>query len=99
MTTNLTCNGFPNGTAKVVPSGGVNPYDYYWQQLEALKDRISGLDSGIFYIVQITDGNNCILYDSMKVGSPMAFQFIDTSSHPWTIQHTMQWILMMDSFQ
>ena len=79
--TNLTCNGFPNGTAKVVPSGGVNPYDYYWPQLDSIKNRVSGLDSGIFYVVQITDGNKCILYDSVKVGSPMVFQFKDTSSH------------------
>lgn len=58
VTTDISCNGSCDGTAKVVPSGGVGPYSYFWIPTGVWccqgLDSISGLCPG-GYILIVTD--------------------------------------------
>jgi photosystem II stability/assembly factor-like uncharacterized protein len=52
--TNVTCNGFSDGTAKANVSCGTPPYTYLWSPGGQTTDSISGLSAGIF-TVTVTD--------------------------------------------
>lgn len=59
-TTGATCNGFCDGTAAIVPSGGVGPYSYFWFPNTTGtwccqgQDSISNMCTGT-YILIVTD--------------------------------------------
>jgi len=59
-TTNISCNGVCDGTASIVPSGGVGPYSYYWYPNVNNawccqgNDSITGMCAGT-YILIVTD--------------------------------------------
>ena len=55
--TDVTCHGDQDGSATVVPSGGLAPYTYAWSTGGSLQTE-SGLAGGT-YDVTITDANNC----------------------------------------
>ena len=59
--THITCNGNCDGTAKVIPSGGVGPYSYFWIPTGTWccqgLDTISGLCPG-GYILVVTDAGD-----------------------------------------
>ena len=54
-TTDLSCNGGSDGTAKVSVTGGTGTYAYLWSTGETV-DSIGGLDAGT-YTLTIFDGN------------------------------------------
>ena len=59
------CNGFGNGTATVVVSGGTLPYSFNWSNGDSTQN-LTGLSSGT-YILTITDSNGCINTDSAVI--------------------------------
>lgn len=65
---NATCNGFSDGSASIVASGGtvVSNYNYLWSNNETTAS-ISGITSGT-YTVTVTDDNNCPFIDQVVVG-------------------------------
>lgn len=56
------------GWANVRISGGIPPYDVYWNGVN--QDSISTVGGGLFY-VEVTDSNGCQLIDSIEIESSM----------------------------
>jgi len=75
-----TCSGSGDGTAWVIVAGGTPPYSYDWGASYPDNDTAIGLDPGAYPII-ITDGNNCLHYDTAYVGTPNPIQ-ITLSSTP-----------------
>jgi len=71
--TNVTCNGFNNGTGLVTPTGGTPPYTYSWVGgcLTGTNTNpgVSSLCPGI-YTVTVTDSANCIFIGSINITEP-----------------------------
>lgn len=65
ITTDVSCNGTPDGTITLNVSGGTPPYTFMWSNA-ATTQNLSGLSSGK-YFVTITDSNNCTLIDSAEI--------------------------------
>ena len=64
----ITCFGFENGTAIVVPSGGMEPYSYEWSNGETTQSidiPVAGL-----YDVTISDANNCEVVEIFEITEP-----------------------------
>ncbi|WP_258540614.1 T9SS type B sorting domain-containing protein [Parvicella tangerina] len=63
--TDLTCNGVPDGTITIVPTGGTisTDYDYSWSGpngFSSIQQNLTNLLAGT-YCVNITDDNGCVL--------------------------------------
>jgi gliding motility-associated-like protein len=72
-TVTATC-GNPNGSATVVPSGGVGPYTYSWAPSGGTGATATGLSAGS-YTCTITDANGCVITKTVTIinaGSPTA---------------------------
>ena len=62
------CNAFSEtGSININLSGGTSPYTYSWSDGFTGEDRPT-IGAGQ-YILEITDGNACLLTDTIKVGS------------------------------
>lgn len=69
-----TDNGWNDGSASVIVSGGVSPYYYQWDDpSNQTNPNATGLSTGN-YIITITDSNGCTYSDTVNVGTTM---FID----------------------
>jgi gliding motility-associated-like protein len=67
---NINCFGETNGTAKIVLSGGTQPYSYSWNTSPiSTTDSIGGLGVGT-YIVVGTDNKGCSLTDTFQITAP-----------------------------
>lgn len=67
---NINCFGETNGIAKIVLSGGTQPYSYTWNTSPVrTTDSIGGLGIGT-YIVVSTDNNGCSLTDTFQITEP-----------------------------
>jgi hypothetical protein len=60
-----TCHGAADGSVLVEVSGGTEPYI-----VEIEGDSFTGLSAGV-YAIEITDGNECVLMDSVDVAEPL----------------------------
>lgn len=67
--TNVTCNGFTNGSASVVISGGTPGYTTTWLPIGASSSVITGLAVGNYSVV-IIDQNNCLASSSLTIQQP-----------------------------
>jgi gliding motility-associated-like protein len=56
--TNVTCFGGSDGTATVIPTGGIAPYTYAWSPSGGSNATATGLLAGTYSIL-VTDTNNC----------------------------------------
>jgi subtilisin-like proprotein convertase family protein len=68
-TTNVSCNGFNDGTATSTISGGTTPYNYYWDNDGETTPSINGLYAGT-YQLEITDANGCIKTANFEITEP-----------------------------
>jgi hypothetical protein len=69
--TNVSCNGSSNGTATVVPAGGIAPYTYSWSPSGGTGATASGLAAGN-YTVTITDNISCQTTKTVTITQPTA---------------------------
>jgi gliding motility-associated-like protein len=72
--TDITCNGYNNGTATALPTGGVPGYTYFWTTPGCYlgpvnTQSINGLCPGQ-YIVTVTDSNGCTGMDTINITDP-----------------------------
>jgi uncharacterized repeat protein (TIGR01451 family) len=63
---NITNFEGDNGSIEVFPSGGTGDFTYLWET-GATTSEISDLEEEGFYVVTITDENNCVNVDSAEV--------------------------------
>ncbi|MBN4066147.1 SprB repeat-containing protein, partial [Candidatus Amoebophilus asiaticus] len=66
--TNVSCNGGSDGTAKASAFGGTPAYTYNWTT-GATSDSIGGLAAGT-YTVTVTDANGCQTIESIIITQP-----------------------------
>lgn len=71
---NVSCFGFADGTAKVSSTGGVTPYTYLWNNA-ATTDSIGALIAGT-YSVTVTDNAGVTAIDSIQVTEPPVIQTV-----------------------
>ena len=69
---NVSCFGALDGTAKVTVSVGSGSYSYMWSNM-ATTDSIGGLSSGT-YVVTVTDNSGSTAIDSVMIVEPLALQ-------------------------
>lgn len=71
--TNVSCNGGIDGTAKVTAAGGSTPYTYLWSPMVTGQgtDSISGLSAGKYYLT-VTDNAGTTAQDSVTISEPTA---------------------------
>ena len=69
-TTNVSCNGFSDGTAEVVATGGTTPYNFAWSNGGSGTSQ-SGLPAGN-YTVTVTDATQCQDVISIDITEPAA---------------------------
>jgi aminopeptidase-like protein len=67
--TDVACNGGSNGTATVVPSGGVAPYSYSWAPFGGTAATATGLSAGT-YTVTVTDNSGCQTTRTFTINQP-----------------------------
>jgi gliding motility-associated-like protein len=61
-----SCASVPTGIARVVMSGGVQPYTYSWSPTARQTQTITNLSAGL-YLVNVTDAKGCIARDSVRI--------------------------------
>ena len=67
---NISCNGMNDGSATVIPSGGVVPYTYWWSNGQTTATAL-GLIAGT-YSCTVMDANGCQVSSSVNVIEPSA---------------------------
>lgn len=68
--TDVTCNGFSDGTAIVTVNGGLAPFSYLWNTIPpSISQSISNLAIGS-YSVTVTDANNCNQFATFSINQP-----------------------------
>lgn len=68
--TNVSCNGFCDGTASVNVQGGLTPYSYQWDDpLNQTSPNLTGLCADTLRVT-ITDAVGCVQIDSIKILQP-----------------------------
>jgi gliding motility-associated-like protein len=76
--TNVNCNSL--GTAGLVASGGVAPYQYSWTPIGGNGPSVTGLAVGS-YTCTITDANNCTHVDTFNIIQTAAVSATGTQSN------------------
>jgi len=76
--TDVSCNGFCDGTASVTPTGGTAPHTFLWST-GATSSSVSGLCTGPASVT-ITDFNNCTKLVNFTIGTPVAITLSTTNT-------------------
>lgn len=67
----ILCNGYDDGHAFAIPSGGVGPYEMEWNDpLQQTTDTINWLAPGA-YTVTVTDAQDCVSDTTVTVSEPL----------------------------
>ncbi len=69
----VSCYGFADGEAAIVPVSGNMPFDYLWPDGQ-MTDTVSELSAGL-YLVTVTDTDGCTLVDTVVVSQPDSLTF------------------------
>ena len=70
---NPSCYAYTNGTAEVSVLGGSAPFSYNWKENGnnvSSSTVANGLSANINYIIEVTDGDNCLHTDSITLFQP-----------------------------
>ena len=65
----VSCNGGSDGSILVSPTGGTQPYSYFWIPTGATTSGISSVPAGDYYL-EVTDSNNCTRVVPVTVDEP-----------------------------
>ncbi|HRS19892.1 MAG TPA: SprB repeat-containing protein, partial [Bacteroidales bacterium] len=65
---NVTCNGLGNGSATIIPKGGVEPYLYRWN-IGLQTKTVQGLFPGL-YSVNVYDARGCLASEVFTISQP-----------------------------
>jgi gliding motility-associated-like protein len=78
--TNITCNGFANGTTTLTVSSGLPPYNYLWST-SATNADLTGLTPGP-YSVTVTDAGGCTATASASISQPLPLALTSSYTDP-----------------
>lgn len=78
--TNVSCNGFNNGSAAVFGSGGTQPYTYQWSN-GATTQTITNLAPGT-YSFTLTEADNCKVSGAVTITQPNPLQVSGSVDNP-----------------
>lgn len=67
--TDVTCNGFTDGTITATASGGNGNYSFNWSPAAPNQNSIGSLAAGTYYLT-VSDVNNCAQNDSVVITQP-----------------------------
>jgi len=70
---NISCNGFNDGAASVMPTGGTPPYNYNWST-GSINDSIGTLTPGVYNVV-VVDSLGCYENQSFTINDPYIITF------------------------
>lgn len=73
--TNVSCNGFSDGTASAQISLGAAPYSYTWHPTGNLTPAISGLTAGT-YTLQVKDRDDCLAVFVATITQPAVLNIV-----------------------
>ncbi len=79
QTTDVSCNGFNNGSIDITVTNGTTPYTYSWSNSETTED-IFNLAPGT-YSVLITDTNTCSVSAQADIYEPNALSISGIDTH------------------
>jgi hypothetical protein len=74
----VSCNGYSDGSINITTSGGNSPYSYFWSD-GSITNTINNLVAGV-YSVTVTDSNNCSSIDSITIIEPILLAPVLTSN-------------------
>ncbi len=81
---NISCNGRSDGSISIIPAGGVTDYTYEWTfngiQLPENTENLISKPTG-FYMLNITDANNCKIIWSDSLIEPTALNLQVTTKN------------------
>ena len=80
LITNVTCNGYLDGSIDLTVSGGISPYSITWSN-GAFTEDIAGLAAGV-YTVTIIDNNLCAGQSVFTLIDPPVFSVILSGINP-----------------
>ena len=66
--TSVTCNGDSDGSITILPTGGVAPFSYLWNDGQ-ITQQATNLISGAYSCV-VTDANGCVMVTSVSISEP-----------------------------
>lgn len=70
---NISCNGASDGSAEIIPTGGVSPYSFLWSDGQNTSVA-NGLNAGT-YTVDVIDANGCATGNTISLTEPSALSF------------------------
>lgn len=81
-TTAVSCNGVSDGSAELIPAGGVTPYSILWQTNPAQNGQIAtGLPAGEI-IVSVTDDTGCEEIVEIDIPGPPPISLFTSITNP-----------------
>lgn len=85
--TNVTCNGFNDGTATANVNGGMMPFSYEWDDDNNQTEQTATNLSPNTYSVTITDASGCTTVASVDVTEPPALEIAVDEITPDTLSN------------
>ncbi|MCX7955270.1 MAG: gliding motility-associated C-terminal domain-containing protein [Bacteroidales bacterium] len=76
----VSCYGLSDGYIKISGNGGTPPYTYHWSNGQN-GNYIVNLNANTYYVT-VTDANNCIKIDSIKLTQPLPLAIQATIKKP-----------------
>lgn len=77
----ISCNGFDDGSASVLVTGGTEPYLYNWSQNSGIESTVDNMIASPTFVT-ITDDNNCVLIDTITITEPPILSVTSLLSDP-----------------
>jgi len=76
-----TCNGGNNGSVTAIGIDGTVAYSYLWGANTGSQTTatVTGLSANTYYVVTVTDANECTVKDSISISEPSAVNIVSTS--------------------
>ena len=76
---NISCNGYIDGDAHALVSGGISPYNFLWSNGD-VADSALGLGAGIHSLI-VTDDNGCSVTQTFSLTEPSPVSVVPSFSN------------------